>query len=319
MEISSSRDSTPVSEEEDRLPEEVLPPPLSAALPSRVASHPPVSSSGAAPNSHTSSHEAIIEVVNNSNNCSSSGGSNFIPANNNAAIATTNSTSTPSSNNIALNNNGSISGCSTVVSTHDALKTIQSALLLTSSNSGGCSLESGPPTPTHSEEPGPYPHHLLLHQQPASESPPLPSLSSLKPPPGPSPPFLSPNLAKLYKDSLVSHVLAWPAEGLEKLCQRVNEEHTNISNLGITKVSADLKMARSLVRLAEIQATLQEQRILFLRQQSLDLDNMKLNSNLVQAASGSVALGHGETISSSENLLNAANSSHQIPQQPPIG
>ncbi|QQP54096.1 Uncharacterized protein FKW44_006811, partial [Caligus rogercresseyi] len=285
--ISSSRDSTPVSEEEDRLPEEVLPPPLSAALPSRVASHPPVSSSGAAPNSHTSSHEAIIEVVNNSNNCSSSGGSNFIPANNNAAIATTNSTSTPSSNNIALNNNGSISGCSTVVSTHDALKTIQSALLLTSSNSGGCSLESGPPTPTHSEEPGPYPHHLLLHQQPASESPPLPSLSSLKPPPGPSPPFLSPNLAKLYKDSLVSH-------GLEKLCQRVNEEHTNISNLGITKVSADLKMARSLVRLAEIQATLQEQRILFLRQQSLDLDNMKLNSNLVQAASGSVALATGK-------------------------
>jgi len=47
-----------------------------------------------------------------------------------------------------------------------------------------------------------------------------------------------------------------------------------ISSHGITKVSADLKMARSLVRLAEIQATLQEQRILFLRQQVADLDRV---------------------------------------------
>ena len=40
------------------------------------------------------------------------------------------------------------------------------------------------------------------------------------------------------------------------------------------QVSADLKMARSLVRLAEIQATLQEQRILFLRQQMTDLERV---------------------------------------------
>ena len=39
-------------------------------------------------------------------------------------------------------------------------------------------------------------------------------------------------------------------------------------------------MARSLVRLAEIQATLQEQRILFLRQQSLDLETMKTQTML---------------------------------------
>lgn len=41
------------------------------------------------------------------------------------------------------------------------------------------------------------------------------------------------------------------------------------------KVSADLKMARSLVRLAEIQATLQEQRILFLRQQMTDMERLE--------------------------------------------
>ena len=40
-------------------------------------------------------------------------------------------------------------------------------------------------------------------------------------------------------------------------------------------MSADLKMARSLVRLAEIQATLQEQRILFLRQQMTDLERLE--------------------------------------------
>ena len=40
----------------------------------------------------------------------------------------------------------------------------------------------------------------------------------------------------------------------------------------LLQVSAELKMARSLVRLAEIQATLQEQRILFLRQQMHDME-----------------------------------------------
>ena len=37
-------------------------------------------------------------------------------------------------------------------------------------------------------------------------------------------------------------------------------------------------MARSLVRLAEIQATLQEQRILFLRQQMVDLERHGLTA-----------------------------------------
>jgi hypothetical protein len=39
-------------------------------------------------------------------------------------------------------------------------------------------------------------------------------------------------------------------------------------------------MARSLVRLAEIQATLQEQRILFLRQESYELETMTPRSGL---------------------------------------
>merc|ERR1719464_919348 len=88
-------------------------------------------------------------------------------------------------------------------------------------------------------------------------------------------PELTKSLARFYKESLIGHVTNWPPEAVEKTCQRINEEHLIISNLGITKVSTELKMARSLVRLAEIQATLQEQRILFLRQQSIDLESMR--------------------------------------------
>merc|ERR1712198_790538 len=79
--------------------------------------------------------------------------------------------------------------------------------------------------------------------------------------------------------------VGWPAEAVEKTCQRVNEDHQNINNLATTRVSAELKMARSLVRLAEIQATLQEQRIMFLRQQSHDLETMKTQT-MLEATSG---------------------------------
>ncbi len=88
-------------------------------------------------------------------------------------------------------------------------------------------------------------------------------------------PALTPSLARFYKEALIGHVTNWPADAVERTCQRINEEHLNLSNLGITRVSTELKMARSLVRLAEIQATLQEQRILFLRQQSMDLETMR--------------------------------------------
>lgn len=85
---------------------------------------------------------------------------------------------------------------------------------------------------------------------------------------------LTPSLSRLYKEPLIGHVLGWPAEQVERGCNRISEEAHQISSHGITKVSADLKMARSLVRLAEIQATLQEQRILFLRQQMADLERV---------------------------------------------
>lgn len=108
----------------------------------------------------------------------------------------------------------------------------------------------------------------------------------------PQPPTLTPSLARLYKESLINHVVNWPAETVERASQRLNEEHNQISNLAITRVSAELKMARSLVRLTEIQATLQEQRILFLRQQSRDLDSLK-----TRPAAAAAAATHGHSVS----------------------
>ena len=82
------------------------------------------------------------------------------------------------------------------------------------------------------------------------------------------------------KVSLIGHVTGWPAEAVEKAWQGINDEHQTLSNLCLTRVLAELKMARSLVRLAEIQATLQEQRILFLRQESYELETMTPRSGL---------------------------------------
>ena len=62
------------------------------------------------------------------------------------------------------------------------------------------------------------------------------------------------------------------------------------STYSVLQVSADLKMARSLVRLAEIQATLQEQRILFLRQQMTDLERLETSWVARAGAAGAVNL-----------------------------
>lgn len=122
-------------------------------------------------------------------------------------------------------------------------------------------------------------------------SPALSAVSRLQALAAPPPPIqLTPSLSRLYKEQLIGHVLAWPAEHVERGINKVGEDANQISNHAITKVSADLKMARSLVRLAEIQATLQEQRILFLRQQMTDLERLETSWVARAGAAGAVHL-----------------------------
>ncbi|XP_063412122.1 WW domain-containing adapter protein with coiled-coil homolog isoform X1 [Mytilus trossulus] len=83
------------------------------------------------------------------------------------------------------------------------------------------------------------------------------------------------SLKQYYNENLVSHVSGWQAEHAERQANRYWEEGLKIGSFHCSQVSVNLKRARSLVRLAEIQSTLHEQRILFLNQQVHQLEGMK--------------------------------------------
>ncbi|XP_054167933.1 WW domain-containing adapter protein with coiled-coil-like isoform X2 [Oppia nitens] len=100
------------------------------------------------------------------------------------------------------------------------------------------------------------------------------SSASLKPS-VPSVPALTPSLANYFRDDLVTHVTGWQAEHAEKQAKMYSMQSHDIGSLQCTRVSAELKMARSLVRLTEIQSTLQEQRIIFARQQIKNVEEWK--------------------------------------------
>ncbi|CAL4064819.1 unnamed protein product [Meganyctiphanes norvegica] len=185
-------------------------------------------------------------------------------------------------NNLEMDTSKSMNSNNT--HSHDEVNLGHSKLepLTISANSNN--IGGGPPTPTHSENQDGI--DIRKVGSPTSSS--INSIQSLSASVGgslaglrPSVPALSPSLANYYKEPLIAHVQCWPAENLEKQAQRFGEEAHTVGSLIMTRVSAELKMARSLVRLAEIQATLHEQRILFLRAQKRDLEEMKAQNSFM--------------------------------------
>ncbi|XP_037613389.1 WW domain-containing adapter protein with coiled-coil isoform X1 [Sebastes umbrosus] len=118
--------------------------------------------------------------------------------------------------------------------------------------------------------PSPGPNHVSSSSN-ASNSASAPSAASAS---RPSCTF-TPALAAHFNENLIKHVQGWPAEHAEKQASRLREEAHTMGSICMSENCTELKNLRSLVRVCEIQATLREQRILFLRQQIKELEKLK--------------------------------------------
>ncbi|XP_037311991.1 WW domain-containing adapter protein with coiled-coil isoform X2 [Pungitius pungitius] len=121
--------------------------------------------------------------------------------------------------------------------------------------------------------PSPGPNHISS----SSSHPPNSSSSSAPPSASAARPSctFNPTLATHFDENLIKHVQGWPAEHAEKQASRLREEAHTMGSICMSENCTELKNLRSLVRVCEIQATLREQRILFLRQQIKELEKLK--------------------------------------------
>ncbi|XP_029978746.1 WW domain-containing adapter protein with coiled-coil isoform X2 [Sphaeramia orbicularis] len=119
--------------------------------------------------------------------------------------------------------------------------------------------------------PSPGPNHVSSSSNNTSNSTSAPPSASATRPPC----SFTPTLAAHFNENLIKHVQGWPAEHAEKQASRLREEAHTMGSICMSENCTELKNLRSLVRVCEIQATLREQRILFLRQQIKELEKLK--------------------------------------------
>ncbi|XP_029934796.1 WW domain-containing adapter protein with coiled-coil isoform X3 [Myripristis murdjan] len=119
--------------------------------------------------------------------------------------------------------------------------------------------------------PSPSPNHIASSSGSAPNSASAPPSSSATR----SSCSFTPSLAAHFNENLIKHVQGWPADHAEKQASRLREEAHTMGSICMSENCTELKNLRSLVRVCEIQATLREQRILFLRQQIKELEKLK--------------------------------------------
>lgn len=92
---------------------------------------------------------------------------------------------------------------------------------------------------------------------------------------------LTPSLSNYYNEKLIGHVLGWHGEQLERQADRFRQEALAVGSLHLSRVAVELKRARSNVRIAEIQSTIHEQRVLVLQQQRTEIETLKPPTSLL--------------------------------------
>ncbi|CAO1394602.1 unnamed protein product [Diamesa serratosioi] len=88
-------------------------------------------------------------------------------------------------------------------------------------------------------------------------------------------PNLTPSLAKYFRADLITHVTNWASEILEKQAQKCAEDVYMLGDLECSKISTEIKCARSIVRVAEIASIIQGQKKLFLQEQIKSLEDVQ--------------------------------------------